>query len=51
MAKRTINPDSDIYTALLALACLAVVAATVFVAFKSMNYYGTDAIWKILQVR
>lgn len=50
MAKR-INPESDVYTAVLALACLAVVAATVFVAFKSMNYYGTEAIWKIIQVR
>jgi hypothetical protein len=51
MAKRIISPDSDVYTAILALACLAVVAATVFVAIKSMNYYGTEALWKIVQVR
>ena len=51
MAKRTTNPESDIYTALLALACLAAVAAVVFVAYKSMNFYGTDGLWKIIQVR
>jgi hypothetical protein len=51
MAKRTLNPESDVYTAVLALACLAVVAATIFVAFKSMSYYGTQALWQIVQVR
>lgn len=45
------SPDSDVYTAVLALACLAVVAATIFVAYKSMNFYGTEALWKIVQVR
>jgi hypothetical protein len=52
MAKRTTSPDSDVYTAILALACLAVLAATVFVAFKSITYYGSaEALWKIVQVR
>jgi len=51
MAKRTLNPESDVYTAVLALACLAVLAAVIFVAFKSINYYGTEALWKIVQVR
>jgi hypothetical protein len=51
MAKRTTSPDSDVYTAILALACLAVAAATIFVALKSVNYYGTEALWQIVQVR
>lgn len=51
MAKKTLNPESDVYTAVLALACMAVLAATVFVAFKSINFYGTDALWKIVQIR
>lgn len=50
MAKRT-AAESDVYTAVLALACLAVLAVMVFVAFKSVNYYGTEALWKIIQVR
>jgi len=49
MAKKTISPDSDVYTAILALACLAVLAATIFVTLTCINYYGSDALIKIAQ--
>ena len=49
MAKKAINPSSDVYTAILALACLAVLAATVFVTLTCINYYGSDALLKIAQ--
>ena len=47
MAKKTTSPESDIYTAILALACLAVLAATVFVTLKSKEYYGFESLFKI----
>jgi len=47
MAKKTTSPESDIYTAILALACLAVLAATVFVTLKSIDYYGSESLFKI----
>jgi len=50
MAKKTIRPDSDVYTAILALACLAVLAAAVFVTLTCINYYGSDALLQIAQV-
>lgn len=43
------SPSSDIYTAILALACLAVLAATVFITLTCINYYGSDALIKIAQ--
>jgi hypothetical protein len=42
MAKKTISPSSDVYTAILAMACLAVLACTVFVTIKCIDYYGTE---------
>ena len=51
MAKRTLNAESDVYTAVLGLACMAVLAAAIFVAYKSMSFYGTEAIWTIVQGR
>ncbi len=49
MAKKAMSPSSDIYTAILALACLAVLAATVFITLTCINYYGSDALIKIAQ--
>jgi len=49
MAKKTMSPSSDVYTAILALACLAVLAAAVFVTLTCINYYGSDALLKIAQ--
>lgn len=49
MAKKVTSPDSDVYTAILALACLAVLAATAFLTLKCINYYGSDALIKIAQ--
>jgi hypothetical protein len=42
MAKKTISPSSDVYTAILAMACLAVLAGAVFVTVKFFKYYGSD---------
>ena len=50
MAKKAMSPSSDVYTAILALACLAVLAAAVFVTLTCINYYGSDALIKIAQV-
>lgn len=47
MAKKTTRPESDIYTAILALACFAVLSATVFVAMTSIKYYGSESLFKI----
>ena len=47
MAKKTTSPESDIYTAILALACVAVLAATVFVTLKSIDYFGSESLFKI----
>ena len=49
MAKKTISPSSDVYTAILAMACLAVLACAVYVTLKCIDYYGTDALIKIAQ--
>ena len=49
MAKKTISPSSDVYTAILAMACLAVLACTVYMTLKCIDYYGTDALFKIAQ--
>lgn len=50
MAKKVTSPSSDIYTAILALACLAVLSATVLITMVSINYYGSDALLKIAQI-
>ena len=49
MAKKATSPSSDVYTAILALACLAVLAAAVFVTLTCINYYGSDALLTIAQ--
>ncbi|MHC4237723.1 MAG: hypothetical protein ACYSOF_08905 [Planctomycetota bacterium] len=49
MAKKAMSPSSDVYTAILALACLAVAASAVFIALTCVNYYGADALLKIAQ--
>ncbi len=49
MAKKATSPSSDVYTAILALACMAVLAALVFVTWTCIDYYGTDALIKIAQ--
>lgn len=41
MAKKAINSESDVYTALLALATLTVLATAVFVGLMCLKYYGT----------
>lgn len=47
MAKKNTSPSSDVYTAILALACLAALAAVVFITIKCVHYYGSDAVFKI----
>jgi len=47
MAKKVASPSSDVYTAVLALACVVVLAATVFVTMKCINYYGSENLLKI----
>jgi hypothetical protein len=42
MAKKTISPSSDVYTAILAMACLAVLACTAFITIKCIHYFGTE---------
>ena len=49
MAKKAMSPGSDVYTAILALACVAVLAAAVFITWTCINYYGSDALIKIAQ--
>ena len=49
MAKKATSPDSDVYTGILGIACLAVLAATVFITLKCIEYYGSDALFKIVQ--
>jgi hypothetical protein len=51
MAKRKIAISSDVYTAILALALLAVVGTTVFVAFKCGEYYGWDSLFTVVKAR
>ena len=41
MAKKTVKEASDVYTALLALATVTVLAAAVYVGLTCYNYYGT----------
>lgn len=41
MAKKATQPTSDVFTALLALATLAVLGTAVYVGIKCMAYYGT----------
>jgi len=47
LAKKKITAVSDVYTAILALATLAVIAASVFVALKCWGDYGT--LFEIIQ--
>ena len=49
MARKTAIPGSDVYTAVLALACLAVLAAAVFIILTCINYYGSDVLMKVAQ--
>lgn len=41
MARKIMTVGSDVYTAILALASLAVLSTALFVAVKCMMYYGT----------
>ena len=41
MAKKAVNEGSDVFTALLALATVAVLATTVYVGLMCYWYYGT----------
>lgn len=50
MAKKTTGTSNDIYTAILAISFFAVLAAVVFVTLKCMNYYGSEALYKIAQI-
>lgn len=47
MAKRKTIALSDVYTALLALALLAVVGSAVFVAIKCGQYYGWSSLIEV----
>ncbi|MCI0499984.1 MAG: hypothetical protein L0Y36_09955 [Planctomycetales bacterium] len=47
MAKKSASPSSDVYTAILALACLAALATVVFVAMRCIDYYGSESLLKI----
>jgi hypothetical protein len=51
MAKRKIVVSSDIYTAILALACLALLAATVFVTFKCGSQYGWSSLFQVVTAK
>lgn len=41
MARKIISASSDVYTSILALASLTVLATAVFVALKCSIFYGT----------
>lgn len=49
MAKKAASPSSDVYTAILAVSCLAVLAAAVYVTLKCINYYGTETLFNIVR--
>ena len=49
MAKKITGASNDVYTAILALSFFAVLAAIAFVSIKCINYYGSDALFKIVQ--
>jgi hypothetical protein len=51
MAKRNIAVSSDIYTAILALAFLALLAATVFVTYKCGSQYGWESLFKVVTAK
>lgn len=51
MAKRKIVAPSDVYTAILALAVLSVVASAVFLAVKCGQYYGWSSLIEIVGTR
>ena len=47
MAKKATSPESDVYTAILAMACLAVLASTIYVTLKCINFYGSENLFNI----
>jgi hypothetical protein len=49
MAKRKTVVPSDVYTAILALALLAVVSSAAFVAVKCGQYYGWSSLFEVIQ--
>jgi hypothetical protein len=51
MAKRKIAVSSDIYTAILALAFLALLAATVFVTYKCGSQYGWSSLFQVVTAK
>jgi hypothetical protein len=51
MAKRKTAVPSDIYTAILALALLTVLAVTIFVTFKCGSQYGWSSLFSIVTAK
>jgi hypothetical protein len=51
MAKRKIAVPSDIYTAILALALMAVLAAAIFVTFKCGSQYGWSSLFEVVKAK
>jgi hypothetical protein len=51
MAKRKLMIPSDIYTAILALAFLAVLAAAVFITFKCGSQYGWSSLFEVVPTK
>jgi hypothetical protein len=51
MAKRNSAVSSDIYTAILALAFLALLATTVFIVYKCGTQYEWSSLFKVVQAR
>jgi hypothetical protein len=49
MAKRKIIVSSNVYTAILALAFLAVLATAAFVAYQCGTQYGWSSLFQIVQ--
>jgi|GEM_PF-1780301 len=48
MAKRKIAVSSDVYTAVLALAFLAVLATAVFAAYQCGTQYGWESLFRVV---
>jgi hypothetical protein len=48
MAKRKIAVSSDVYTAVLALAFLAVLATAAFTAYQCGTQYGWESLFRVV---
>jgi hypothetical protein len=51
MAKRKTAAPSDIYTAILALALLALLATAVFVTIKFGSQYGWSSLFQVVKAK